>query len=68
LRALLVEQMTSPVRWSESVQALSGMGVESAYEVGPRSVLKGLIRRIVRELKVQTAGTADEIDSLGSGV
>ena len=68
LRRLLVEQMTAPVRWTESVQALASMGVESAFEVGPGSVLKGLARRILRDLRVSTAGTAEEMDALETGV
>ena len=68
LRRLLVEQMTGPVRWTESVQALASMGVDSALEVGPGSVLKGLVRRILRDLRVETAGTAGEMDALETGV
>ncbi len=68
LRRLLFEQMTAPVRWTESVRALSAMGVERAYEVGPGSVLKGLSRRILRDLRVETAGTAEEMSGLETGV
>lgn len=68
LRRLLVEQMTAPVRWTESVQALASMGVDRAFEVGPGSVLKGLVRRILRDLRVETAGTAEEMDALETGV
>ena len=68
LRRLLVEQMTAPVRWTESVQVLASMGVDRAFEVGPGSVLKGLVRRILRELRVETAGTAGEMDALETGV
>ena len=68
LRRLLVEQMTAPVRWTESVQALASMGVENAFEVGPGSVLKGLVRRILRDLRVETAGTSEEMDALETGV
>ena len=68
LRRLLVEQMTAPVRWTESVQALASMGVDGAFEVGPGSVLKGLVRRILRDLRVDTAGTAGEMDALETGV
>jgi [acyl-carrier-protein] S-malonyltransferase len=52
VRALLVEQVTAPVRWQESVQALIHMGVESVVEVGPGKVLSALMRRIDRAIKV----------------
>lgn len=67
LRQLLVEQVTAPVRWTESVLALAAMGVDTAIESGPGAVLRGLGRRISRDIKVSTAGTADEIDSLAAG-
>ena len=61
LRLHLIQQITSPVRWTETVRALAGMGVENAYEVGPGAVLKGLVRRIERGIPVTAAGTAEEI-------
>jgi [acyl-carrier-protein] S-malonyltransferase len=49
---LLVDQVTAPVRWQESVEALIKMGVESVVEVGPGKVLSALMRRIDRKIKV----------------
>jgi [acyl-carrier-protein] S-malonyltransferase len=49
---LLVDQVTAPVRWLESVEALIQMGVESVVEVGPGKVLSALMRRIDRKIKV----------------
>ncbi len=43
---LLVAQLTSPVRWTESVQFMIGKGVTYFVEVGPKDVLCGLIKRI----------------------
>jgi [acyl-carrier-protein] S-malonyltransferase len=43
---LLVAQLTSPVRWTESVQFMIGKGVTHFVEVGPKDVLCGLIKRI----------------------
>ena len=62
LRQLLLEQVTAPVRWTESILALAEMGVDRAIEAGPGSVLRGLGRRITRDIKISTAGTADEIE------
>lgn len=60
-RRLLVSQLTSAVRWTESVRAILGMGVRSFLEVGPGSVLSGLLRRIDREAETRTVGTAEEV-------
>jgi len=67
IRELLVRQITSPVRWTESVRTLAALGVRVCYEVGPGKVLQGLIRRIDRELEAIGAGTAAELNALQNG-
>jgi len=47
IRDALVQQLTSPVRWQESVVNMSGDGVTRFVEIGPGEVLQGLVRRIV---------------------
>jgi [acyl-carrier-protein] S-malonyltransferase len=49
---LLVEQVTSPVRWMESVEELVRLGVTRMVEVGPGKVLSGLVRRIAKDVEV----------------
>ncbi len=49
---LLLEQITAPVRWEESMAAMGALGVELAIEFGCGRVLAGLMRRINRNLKV----------------
>ena len=46
IRRELVAQLTSPVRWVESVEYMVAQGVGTFIEVGPGNVLRGLIRRI----------------------
>jgi [acyl-carrier-protein] S-malonyltransferase len=48
---LLVDQVTAPVRWQESVEALIRMGAEAVVEVGPGKVLSAFMRRIDRKVK-----------------
>ncbi len=50
-RGLLVEQVTSPVRWAQSIQFAIDQGVQIFVEVGPGTVLTGLVRRIARDTK-----------------
>jgi [acyl-carrier-protein] S-malonyltransferase len=52
IRAALLRQLSSPVRWVESVQTMAEAGVSQMLEVGPKSVVAGLIRRIDREIEV----------------
>ncbi|MGO9062945.1 MAG: ACP S-malonyltransferase [Candidatus Binataceae bacterium] len=54
---LLLEQITAPVRWEESMRTLAGAGISNAIELGAGRVLAGLMRRISREVSV--AGVED---------
>jgi [acyl-carrier-protein] S-malonyltransferase len=49
---LLVEQVTSPVRWIECVEELVRLGVTRVVEVGPGKVLSGLVKRIDKSVEV----------------
>ncbi|HRN67590.1 MAG TPA: ACP S-malonyltransferase [Promineifilum sp.] len=49
IRAELKAQLTSPVRWTESVRYLNEQGVDTYLEVGPGDVLLGLVKRIDKE-------------------
>ncbi len=49
---LLLEQITAPVRWEESMATLGGLGVDLAIEFGCGRILAGLMRRINRDIKV----------------
>jgi [acyl-carrier-protein] S-malonyltransferase len=50
-RDSLVRQVSSPVRWMESIELLIKEGVDTFVEVGPGKVLTGLMRQISREVK-----------------
>jgi [acyl-carrier-protein] S-malonyltransferase len=49
VRGSLVRQLPSPVRWQETIQAMSRMGITHFVEIGPGKVLTGLVKRIVPE-------------------
>ena len=51
LRTLLVEQLTAPVRFTQSARELVGHGVTTFVEVGPGNVLSGLLKRIDSSVK-----------------
>lgn len=64
IRRLLVEQVTSTVRWRESVLAMKALGVDTLVEVGSGKVLTGLARRIDRDLTAIAVGTPEDIEAL----
>ncbi|PTL82427.1 ACP S-malonyltransferase [Vitiosangium sp. GDMCC 1.1324] len=49
---LLLEQVSSSVRWVETIQALQAAGVTRVVELGPGKVLNGLIKRITKDLEL----------------
>ena len=51
----LVDQLTAPVRWTQSVEKMVTLGVNHFIEVGPGKVLQGLIRKINPQTKVSSA-------------
>jgi [acyl-carrier-protein] S-malonyltransferase len=53
IRALLVRQVVSPVRWEETVRGLLAAGVERFYEIGPGRVLAGLLKRVNRKADIR---------------
>jgi [acyl-carrier-protein] S-malonyltransferase len=61
IRELLVQQVTAPVRWEESIRAVAAAGVTRAYELGSGAVLKGLIKRIAETIEVTTIGEPHEV-------
>jgi [acyl-carrier-protein] S-malonyltransferase len=52
IRRELIAQVTSPVRWIASVQRMSAAGVDTFVEIGPGSVLTGLIKRIAPDARL----------------
>ncbi len=58
---LLVEQITAPVRFTQSVQSLVSDGVRTFVEVGPGGVLSGLVKRIDRSVTAISVGTPEEL-------
>lgn len=63
IRRLLVEQITSRVRWRESVLAFRALGVETAVEAGGNRVLASMIKRIDREIATVSIDTPADIDA-----
>lgn len=64
IRDLLVEQVTSMVRWRESVIWMAQNGVEEMIELGAGKVLCGLIRRIDKDIATSAVGTPEQVEEL----
>ncbi len=57
VKGLLVAQVSSPVRWEESIRRMTEDGIEQVFEIGPGKVLSGLMKRI--NPKVETKNLED---------
>ncbi len=63
IRELLVAQVTSMVRWRESVLYLRGQDVDKLVEVGAGKVLTTMLKRIDKEISGQAVNSPDDIES-----
>jgi [acyl-carrier-protein] S-malonyltransferase len=61
VKPLLVAQVSSPVRWEESMKRMAQEGIERVFEIGPGKVLSGLMKRI--DSRVETA-TIEDLQTL----
>jgi [acyl-carrier-protein] S-malonyltransferase len=52
IKNLLHEQVTSPVRWEETIRNMIADGFDEFYEIGPGKVLQGLVKRINPDVKL----------------
>jgi [acyl-carrier-protein] S-malonyltransferase len=64
LKDLLVKQIENRVRWRESVINMINGGVNHFIEIGPGKVLAGLVKRISKEVKIDTINNQEDIEGL----
>ncbi len=68
IRQLLVEQVTSRVRWRESVLSFRGLGVDMTVESGGNRVLTGMVKRIDPELALVSLDTPADIEAFAKAL
>jgi [acyl-carrier-protein] S-malonyltransferase len=64
----LVAQVSSPVRWEAVIQRLASEGVTTYVEVGPGTVLSGLVKRIHRDATIVNFGSPDDLAAIEAAV
>jgi len=63
IKPLLIDQITSRVRWRESVDYMIKQGVKDFLEIGPGKVLSGLVRKINKDVNVSNIDSIEDIKS-----
>ena len=61
IKPLLIDQITSRVRWKESVNYMIKQGVTDFIEIGPGKVLSGLVKKINRDVKTSNINSMEDI-------
>ena len=61
IKPLLIDQITSRVRWRESVDYMINQGVKDFLEIGPGKVLSGLVRKINKDVNVSNINSIEDI-------
>lgn len=63
-KALLAEQVSSPVRWMQSMEAMIEDGVDTFVEIGPGRTLAGFMKKINRNVKVYNIASWDDVEKV----
>lgn len=61
-KELLIDQISSPVRWMQSMEYMIGHGVDTFVEIGPGRTLAGFMKKINRDMKVYNIGTWEDVE------
>lgn len=62
IKKLLYEQVTSPVRWEETITNMIANGCDEFYEIGPGKVLQGLVKRINPDVTCQCIDKFEDVE------
>ncbi len=63
IKELLIKQITSTVRWRESLEYMISNGIDEFIEIGPGKVLSGLVKRTNRKIKISNLNSLEDINN-----
>ncbi len=64
IKSLLAKQISSPVKWQQSVETMIADGVDTFIEIGPGKTLAGFMRKIDRNVKVYNVQTVEDVENV----
>jgi [acyl-carrier-protein] S-malonyltransferase len=62
IRKALESQISTPVKWQQSIEQMIGLGINTFIEVGPGKVLSRLVKRIDKSAEVMSTDNPDELN------
>ena len=63
IKELLIKQITSTVRWRESLEYMISNGIDQFIEIGPGKVLSGLVKRTNRKIKISNLNSFEDVNN-----
>ena len=63
IRQALIQQLVSPVRWTQIMNAMNEAGISRYIEIGPGKVLQGLVKRTIRDASISGIDTASDLEN-----
>jgi [acyl-carrier-protein] S-malonyltransferase len=61
LRNNLIEQLVSPVLWTQTLKSMQSQGITDFVEIGPKNVLQGLVKRTLQGIVIKGIDTAEQV-------
>ncbi len=68
VRELLIKQVSSSVRWQQSVETMIAAGVDTFIEIGPGKTLAGFMKKINKEVKTMNVEKLEDVDKAVSAL
>jgi len=68
VKDLLTRQVSSSVRWQQSVEAMINDGVDTFIEIGPGRTLAGFMKKISKEVKTMNVEKLEDIEKVAEAL
>ena len=63
IKNALIQQLTSPVKWTQSILKMKNLGINEFTEIGPGNVLQGLIKRTITDIKINGIDKSEDLEN-----